>query len=60
MMSRQGVDEVRRILESLVARQNLTQTAQPYVRNPALIASPAVGAQGVRDRNPKDNRPWQR
>lgn len=60
MMSRQGVDEVRRILESLVARQSLTQTAQPYVRNPALIASPAVGAQGVRDRNPKDNRPWQR
>lgn len=61
LASRQGVDEVRRILEAMVARQNLRTTAQPYVRNPALIASPAVGAQVVRDRNPKqqERRPWQ-
>lgn len=61
LMSRQGVDEVRRILESLTARQALQSTGNPIVRNPALIASPAVSAQASRDRKPKQERaPWMR
>lgn len=47
MMARQGVSDVKAIVEAVLAQKQLSQTAHPLIRNPVLRSVGPVGAAPV-------------